>query len=105
MVQFVIIFTHAFQLLFVNECGFPKIFALWIGAHGVLFLLLFSNFYDKAYNDKKDRKPPKSVVNGKLDNLLTMCNGTQYKLLNDHNGNTKNGLYFHLTEFNKSKVH
>lgn len=93
MVQFVIIFSHAFQLLFVNECGFPKIFALWIGAHGVLFLLLFSNFYDKAYNERKDRKPPKAkVANGKLDGLLTMCNGTQHKLLDEKNGHHKNGV-------------
>lgn len=92
MVQFVLIFTHAFQLLFVNDCKFPKIFALWIGAHGVLFIVLFSNFYEKTYNDKRDRKPPQSALsNGRLDSLLTMCNGTQHKLLTD-NKHTKNGL-------------
>jgi len=92
MVQFVIIFTHAFQLLFVNDCKFPKIFALWIGAHGILFIILFSNFYDKAYNGKRDRKPQSALANGvsKLDPLLTMCNGTQHKLINDSH---KNGLH------------
>ena len=115
MVQFVLIFMHAFQLLFVNDCKFPKIFALWIGVHGVLFFSLFSNFYDKAYSDKKDRKPAQlkaTRLGYKLDNLLTMCNGTQHKLLNDKNGiNIKNGLNgLHKNEFKSSafkakKVH
>lgn len=102
MIQFVMIFTHAFQLLFINDCGFPKIFAWWIGSHGVLFWFLFSNFYEKTYTGKKDRKPSYSKIksnttNGKLDNLLAMCNGTQNKLLNKEtvikNRNLKNGLF------------
>lgn len=47
-VQFVAIFTHSFQLFF-RSCDFPKAFGLWIGAHGILFWILFSNFYKSAY--------------------------------------------------------
>lgn len=48
MVQFVAIFTHQFQLLFV-ECDYPKGFMIWIGLHGVMFLFLFSDFYKQTY--------------------------------------------------------
>ena len=48
-VQFVAIFAHSFQLFF-RSCDFPKAFGLWIGAHGVLFWFLFSNFYKSAYS-------------------------------------------------------
>lgn len=48
MVQFVAIFIHQFQLLFV-ECNYPKSFMVWIALHGVLFLFLFSNFYKQRY--------------------------------------------------------
>ncbi|XP_046742156.1 elongation of very long chain fatty acids protein AAEL008004-like isoform X1 [Diprion similis] len=48
MVQFVMIMTHQFQLLF-TECDYPRSFMIWIGLHGVLFLGLFSDFYKTKY--------------------------------------------------------
>lgn len=51
MVQFVAIFTHQFQLLF-RDCNYPKGFMVWIGLHGVMFLFLFSDFYNKKYTRK-----------------------------------------------------
>ena len=48
MIQFIMISAHAFQLCFI-ECDYPKAFVWWIGLHGVLFLILFSNFYKKSY--------------------------------------------------------
>jgi hypothetical protein len=52
MIQFILIATHAFQLLFI-ECNYPKAFVWWIGCHGVLFLFLFSSFYTSAYTKSK----------------------------------------------------
>lgn len=52
MVQFVAIFTHQFQLLFI-ECDYPKGFMVWIGLHGVMFLFLFSDFYKQAYSKRR----------------------------------------------------
>ncbi|XP_012288394.1 elongation of very long chain fatty acids protein AAEL008004 [Orussus abietinus] len=50
MVQFVMIMTHQFQLLF-TECDYPRSFMIWIGLHGVLFLGLFSDFYKSKYTE------------------------------------------------------
>merc|ERR1719509_326422 len=52
MVQFVAIMVHAFQLVFYDDCDFPWQFALYIGAHGLLFFVLFSQFYVKKYFKK-----------------------------------------------------
>uniref|UniRef100_A0A1A9VN85 Elongation of very long chain fatty acids protein n=1 Tax=Glossina austeni TaxID=7395 RepID=A0A1A9VN85_GLOAU len=66
MVQFVAIFTHQFQLLF-HECDYPRGFMIYIGLHGVMFLLLFSDFYKAKYT--------KGIqVKGHLER-----NGTNYK--------------------------
>ncbi|GBP25757.1 Elongation of very long chain fatty acids protein AAEL008004 [Eumeta japonica] len=51
MVQFVLVFLHAFQLLFI-ECDYPRAFVWWIGMHAVLFYYLFSDFYKQAYIKK-----------------------------------------------------
>ncbi|XP_049847250.1 elongation of very long chain fatty acids protein AAEL008004-like isoform X1 [Schistocerca gregaria] len=51
MVQFVLIFAHQFQLLFI-DCNYPKAFMVWIGLHGVMFLFLFSDFYRASYTKK-----------------------------------------------------
>ena len=49
MAQFVAVMVHAFQLLFYEDCGFPREFAYYIGSHAILFFVLFANFYFKAY--------------------------------------------------------
>lgn len=51
MVQFVLVFIHAFQLLFI-DCDYPRAFVWWIGMHAVLFYYLFSDFYKQAYIKK-----------------------------------------------------
>jgi elongation of very long chain fatty acids protein 7 len=53
-VQFVLIMTHQFQLLF-TECDYPRTFMIWIGLHGLLFLGLFSDFYKAKYTGKSAR--------------------------------------------------
>ncbi|CAH2260860.1 jg21189 [Pararge aegeria aegeria] len=50
-VQFVLVFLHAFQLLFI-DCDYPRAFVWWIGMHAVLFYYLFSDFYKQAYIKK-----------------------------------------------------
>lgn len=50
-VQFVLVFFHAFQLLFI-DCDYPRAFVWWIGMHAVLFYYLFSDFYKQAYLKK-----------------------------------------------------
>ncbi|CAG0886358.1 unnamed protein product [Darwinula stevensoni] len=54
MVQFICIFVHAFQLLFI-DCDYPKAFSWWIGGHAVLFFFLFTDFYKKAYTHKRNK--------------------------------------------------
>ncbi|CAG9864844.1 unnamed protein product [Phyllotreta striolata] len=52
--QFVAIIVHTFQLFF-RECDFPRFFTWYILLHGVMFLFLFKQFYEQAYN--KNKKP------------------------------------------------
>lgn len=61
MVQFVMIMTHQFQLLF-TDCDYPKSFMIWIGLHGILFLFLFSDYYKTNYTAKTGK--PKKSQNG-----------------------------------------
>ncbi|KAG5675220.1 hypothetical protein PVAND_005144 [Polypedilum vanderplanki] len=67
MIQFIGIFTHAFQLFFHNPCNYPIVFSYWIGGHGVLFLFLFANFYVQTYTKKKSKK---TLENGKVNGLI-----------------------------------
>jgi hypothetical protein len=91
-VQFVGIAVHSFQLLFI-ECNYPKAFVWWIGCHGLLFLVLFSNFYRREYllkrklaNEKKRialnatvMQEKKNVVD--VDDSNVIDNKTQPTLL------------------------
>jgi len=77
MIQFILIATHAFQLLFI-ECNYPKAFVWWIGCHGVLFLFLFSSFYTKAYTHSKSSTKkegelsPKVFVEDKNQSIMNL---------------------------------
>ena len=53
MIQFVGIFAHSMQLFFVPDCGFPVAYGFYIGAHGVMFFILFSQFYVTEYLKKQ----------------------------------------------------
>ncbi len=65
MIQFVAIMTHGFQLIFQDDCDFPWQFSYYIGAHAVLFFILFSEFYVKEYFNK-----PKQL---KAEVILKKC--------------------------------
>lgn len=62
LTQFIIVFTHCFQLLF-RECDYPRIFMSYIGFYSVLFLFMFSDFYVKAY--RKSLADAKSALSAK----------------------------------------
>ncbi|GJQ76026.1 hypothetical protein Trydic_g18079 [Trypoxylus dichotomus] len=84
MVQFVAIFAHQFQLLFI-DCNYPKGFMVWIAMHGVLFLFLFSDFYKVKYSNDK-----KAVKNSGACMVVENNDRQQHrKLLNGHS--TSNG--------------
>jgi hypothetical protein len=55
MVQFIMVFFHASQLLFI-ECDFPQVFAWIILLHAVMFYFLFYNFYQQSYKTREDKK-------------------------------------------------
>ena len=61
LVQFVIVFTHCFQLLF-RECDYPRIFMAYIGLYSVLFLCMFSDFYKKAYKSTYTTSSPEMKI-------------------------------------------
>lgn len=67
MIQFVFVMLHAFQLLIWNPCNYPIAFAYFIGAHALMFYFLFSNFYKKAYAQRKPKK--------EKDEKLALANG------------------------------
>lgn len=52
ILQFILVGIHAMQLFFV-KCDFPLWVAYFHLGHVVLYLILFGNFYMKAYNTKK----------------------------------------------------
>lgn len=66
IVQFVAIMVHAFQLFFWNPCQYPIAFAWWIGLHAVMFFFLFRNFFNQAYQKKK--QSGSAVRTGSADN-------------------------------------
>ncbi|XP_063226483.1 very long chain fatty acid elongase AAEL008004 [Bacillus rossius redtenbacheri] len=76
MVQFVFIFGHQFQLLFI-ECSYPKTFMVWIGLHGVLFLFLFSDFYKTSYSKKKSGRAQNGACMPLFDEPASKENGVQ----------------------------
>nr|ACO10630.1 Elongation of very long chain fatty acids protein AAEL008004 [Caligus rogercresseyi] len=53
MIQFIMIMIHGLQLIFYDDCPFPYQFSYYIGAHAILFFILFLDFYIKAYVNKK----------------------------------------------------
>jgi len=92
MVQFILVFVHAFQLLFI-DCNYPKAFVFWIGMHAVMFYFLFADFYKQAYKKKKDAadakaredartrgdEKPKKIENGKAKSIPINVNWMKMK--------------------------
>ncbi len=56
MIQFVGIMVHGFQLVFYDDCDFPWQFSYYIGAHAVMFFILFSEFYIENYLRNRNKK-------------------------------------------------
>ncbi|XP_064606884.1 very long chain fatty acid elongase 7-like [Liolophura sinensis] len=53
--QFILVVIHSSQLLFI-DCNYPMTFVYWIGAYAVIFLVMFINFYRKAYQSSTKNK-------------------------------------------------
>ncbi|KAI5645315.1 GNS1/SUR4 family domain-containing protein [Phthorimaea operculella] len=81
MVQFVLVFVHAFQLLFI-ECDYPRAFVWWIGMHAVLFYYLFSDFYKQAYLKKEKRKAAAQKVKVEDEPIKSETKELKLPLLN-----------------------
>ncbi|XP_046328876.2 elongation of very long chain fatty acids protein 7-like [Haliotis rufescens] len=54
LTQFILVVIHSTQLLF-RECDYPVLFIYWIGAYAGIFLILFADFYRKAYIKPKPK--------------------------------------------------
>ncbi|XP_050436063.1 elongation of very long chain fatty acids protein AAEL008004-like [Adelges cooleyi] len=102
MLQFVCIFIHQFQLLFI-ECNYPKSFMIWIGLHGVMFLFLFSDFYKSKYT--KDGKPRSSNEGACMpvenSNNYSKCSSNEHDNVVYYSNGINNG--FKTTEDAKTK--
>ncbi|XP_029534438.1 very long chain fatty acid elongase 7-like [Oncorhynchus nerka] len=85
LIQFVIITTHIWQYFFMKDCPYQfPIFIYIIGLYGLVFLLLFLNFWYHAYTKGK-RLPkvlqaktwahPYNKTNGQYNSEMTNGNG------------------------------
>lgn len=96
MVQFVLIMTHQFQLLFI-ECNYPRSFMIWIGLHGILFLGLFSDFYKTKYTGSAKKSAAAAASKRNNNN-----NGACMPVLEDYPTKPKqNGVSSYATIYNK----
>ncbi|CAG0892981.1 unnamed protein product [Cyprideis torosa] len=69
IVQFVLVFLHAAQLLFI-DCDYPKIFVYLLMAFTLMFIALFTDFYIKTYLRSGRRNK-----NFKENEMHANCNG------------------------------
>ncbi|KAM6965719.1 elongation of very long chain fatty acids protein 7a [Aplochiton taeniatus] len=79
LVQFVIVTTHISQYFFMRDCPYKfPIFVYIIGSYGMVFLILFLNFWYHAYT--KGKRLPKVLQNqswGHHSNGVMHGNGIQ----------------------------
>ncbi|XP_064792895.1 very long chain fatty acid elongase 7-like isoform X1 [Oncorhynchus masou masou] len=89
LIQFVIVTTHIWQYFFMKDCPYQfPIFIYIIGLYGLVFLLLFLNFWYHAYTKGK-RLPkvlqaktwahPYNKTNGQYNSEITNGNGFHHK--------------------------
>lgn len=74
--QFIFVVIHASQLLFI-PCNYPKVFAYWIALYALIFLVLFSDYFNKTYR-MKSQKSGQHQKHKISNNMKTDCktNGT-----------------------------
>jgi len=66
MIQFILVMIHTSQLFFI-DCDYPTLFAYWILAYAIMFLLFFANFYVQAYKkpaETSEKSKTNSQTNG-----------------------------------------
>lgn len=110
IVQFIMIMTHQFQLLF-TECNYPKSFMVWIGLHGVLFLFLFSDFYRASYRNGTRKSKQNGFcmvrrVDRRVGSFLTSFPFQPVNTGEDSrkNGTSLNGTAYLSTEYSNLKA-
>ena len=64
--QFMLVLIHSTQLLFLKNCNYPKLFVYWIFAYAFIFLIMFADFYIKAYTKPKKSKGKAENNNGEI---------------------------------------
>ena len=60
------------------ECNYPKHFVYWIGSYAIIFLILFADFYRKAYQKTAKRRASIADSNGVTTNGV-ITNGNYKK--------------------------
>jgi phosphatidylglycerophosphate synthase len=64
MIQFAAIFTHSFQLLFLQGCNVPASIFVYEMFNALVFFILFKDFFVKAYQRTKGgNRRGTSIVN------------------------------------------
>lgn len=61
IIQFMLVTIHSVQLLYMKDCNYPRLFAYWILAYAVIFLVMFANFYVQAYRKQPGHVTSKDV--------------------------------------------
>lgn len=56
-----LVMIHTSQLFFI-QCNYPILFAYWIFAYAIMFLLFFANFYVQAYKNQPDSTKSKTAT-------------------------------------------
>lgn len=66
-----LVMIHTSQLFFI-KCNYPILFAYWIFAYAIMFLLFFANFYVQSY-----KKKPLASTKTKSEQNKSNLNGYQ----------------------------
>lgn len=53
LTQFFLLGIHFSLPIFIGDCGYPKIFCIIMTLQNVFMMLMFGDFYRKAYLQKK----------------------------------------------------
>jgi len=73
--QFCLVCVHSSQLLWLENCDYPKLFIVWIGAYAIIFLVMFANFYRQAYKSNKAKQQAKELPEKNGNTIKAHTNG------------------------------
>ncbi|XP_047483769.1 elongation of very long chain fatty acids protein-like [Penaeus chinensis] len=87
MVQFVLMVLHSMTAMTV-ECSVPTPIVRWVGIMAVVFLVLFTDFYIKAYRKRDSQKKLSGAHDHSNGSLKPSQNGLCFPALNGEVGAT-----------------